>query len=56
MENIIVTINFRRQLNQVILHEQVENGTTIHRNLSVGQEDQQFVTFIKVFQTKQRHP
>ncbi len=26
------------------------------RNLNANQEDQQFVTLIRVFQTKQRHP
>ncbi len=33
MENIIVTRSLKMQLNQDILHEQVENGTTINKNL-----------------------
>jgi hypothetical protein len=33
MENIIVTKSFKRQLDQVILHEQMENGTAIHSKL-----------------------
>jgi hypothetical protein len=33
MENIIVTISLKRQLDQVILHEQVENGVAIHSKL-----------------------
>ncbi len=51
IENRIVTKSLRRQLDHVILHEQVENGVVIHRNLSTDQEDQQFVTPRKVFQT-----
>ncbi len=33
MENKILTKNLRRQLDQVVLHEQVENGPTINNNL-----------------------
>ncbi len=42
MENIIVTRSLRRQLNQVVLHEQVQNGATINNNLSANQVDQWF--------------
>jgi hypothetical protein len=34
MENIIVTRSLRRQLDQVVLHEEVENGIAINNNLS----------------------
>jgi hypothetical protein len=34
MENRIVNRSFRRQLNQVLSHEQVENGVTINSNLN----------------------
>ncbi len=34
MENKIVTKSLKRQLDQVILHEQMENGTAISNNLS----------------------
>jgi hypothetical protein len=34
MENRFMTISLKRQLNQVILHEQVENGAVINSNLS----------------------
>jgi hypothetical protein len=40
MENKIVTRNLRRQLDQAIVHEQVENGAAINMNLSVDQIDQ----------------
>jgi hypothetical protein len=39
MENIIVIRSLKRQLNQVIVDEQVENGTTINNNLSAKQID-----------------
>jgi hypothetical protein len=39
MENRIVTRSLRKQLDQVILHEQVENGATINNNLSASQVD-----------------
>ncbi len=39
MENIIVTKSLRGQLDQVINHEQVENGTTINKSLSANQID-----------------
>ncbi len=35
MENKIVTRSLRRQLNHVVLHEQVENGATISNNLNL---------------------
>jgi hypothetical protein len=35
MENYIVSISLKRQLDQVVLHEQVENGATINNNLNV---------------------
>jgi hypothetical protein len=44
MENKIVTKSLRRQLNQVVLHEQVENGTAISNNLNADQVDQWFET------------
>ncbi len=34
MENIIVIRNLKRQLDHVVLHEQVENGVAISNNLS----------------------
>jgi hypothetical protein len=34
MENKIVTRSLRRQLDQVVLHEQVENGIAISNNLN----------------------
>jgi hypothetical protein len=37
MENRIVNRSLRRQLDQVLLHEQVENGVTINNNLNVDQ-------------------
>lgn len=39
MENITITRSFKRQLHQVLLHEQVENGVTINNILNVDQED-----------------
>jgi hypothetical protein len=44
MENKIVIKSLRRQLNRVIVHEQVENSTAINNNLIANQIDQQFVT------------
>jgi len=49
LENIIITKSLKRQLNQVIVHEWMENGITINNNLSADQIDQQFVTPRKVF-------
>jgi hypothetical protein len=52
MENIIITKSLRKQLDQVVLHEQVENDTTISNNLSadkVDWVDQRFETPIRVF-------
>jgi hypothetical protein len=34
MENKILTISLKRQLDQIIVHEQVENGITNNSNLS----------------------
>jgi hypothetical protein len=56
MENRIVTRSLRRQLNQVVLHEQVENGVSISNNLNVNQVDQWFETPIRVFQIEQKDP
>jgi hypothetical protein len=39
MENRIITRSLRRQLNEVLVHEQVENGTTINNNLNANQID-----------------
>ncbi len=39
MENKIVR-SLKRQLNSVIIHEQVENGVAINKNLSANQIDQ----------------
>jgi hypothetical protein len=39
MENIIVTKSLKRQLDQVIVHKQVEDGATINNNLSADQID-----------------
>jgi hypothetical protein len=49
MENKIVTRSLKKQLDQVLLHELEENGIAINNNLSVDQEDQQFVTPRRVF-------
>ncbi len=37
MENKIVTRSLRKQLDQVVFHEQVEKGATINNNLSADQ-------------------
>jgi hypothetical protein len=50
MENIIIIISLKRQLNQVVLHEQVENGATISNNLNVDKVDLQFQTPRRVVQ------
>ncbi len=49
MENKIVTKSLRRQLDQVILHEQMENGTTISNNLNVDQVNYRFETPKRIF-------
>jgi hypothetical protein len=49
MENKIITKSLRKQLNQVILHEQVENGVAINNNLIADQVDQQIITLRRVF-------
>ncbi len=56
MENRFVNRSFRRQLDQVLLHEQVENGVTINNNLSEDQINQQFVTLTRVFQSEHKLP
>jgi adenine-specific DNA methylase len=56
MENRIVIKILRKQLDHVIIHEQVENGIAIIKNLSANQIDQQFITPRRVFQSKQKHP
>jgi hypothetical protein len=48
MENKVITKGLRRQLNHVILHEQLENNIAINNNLSANQVDQQFITPEKV--------
>ncbi len=48
MENKVITKGLRRQLNHVILHEQLENNIAINNNLSANQVDQQFITPKKV--------
>jgi hypothetical protein len=53
MENKILTRTLKRQLDHVIIHEQVENGVAINNNLSVDQIDQQFVTLRRNFQSQQ---
>jgi len=40
MENRIVIRSLRRQLDQVIVHEQVEKGIAINKNLSANQINQ----------------
>ncbi len=55
MENKIVTKSLRRQLDQVILHEQMENGTTVSNNLNVDQVNQWFETPRRVFQIEHIH-
>jgi hypothetical protein len=47
MENRIVTGSLKRQLNQVVLHEQVENGIAI--NNSADKVNQRFETPKRVF-------
>jgi len=56
MENRIVIRSLNKQLYKVIIHEQVENGTTINRNLSANQINQLFTTPRKVSQLEQKHP
>ncbi len=55
MENRNVTRSLKRQLDQVVLHEQVENGVAINNNMNVDQVDQWFETPRIFFQTKHRH-
>ncbi len=56
MENKISIRGLRRPLDQVVLHEQLENGIAINNNLSAYQVDQWFETSRKVFKIKQKHP
>ncbi len=44
METKIVTRILKRQLNHVILYEEVENGVSINNSLNADHLDQQFVT------------
>ncbi len=44
MENITITRSLKRQLDSVVLHEQVKNGDAVNNNLSADRFDQQFVT------------
>ncbi len=39
MENKIITRSSRRQLDQIVLHEQVENGVAISNNLNANKVD-----------------
>ncbi len=55
MKNKIITINLKSQLDQVVLHEQLGNGTAISDNLSAYQVDVQFETPRKVSRIEQRH-
>jgi hypothetical protein len=48
MENKIIIRSLKRQLDQVVLHEQVENAAAINKNLSADQVDQQFETLRRV--------
>ncbi len=56
MEYRIETKILKRQLDQVVLYEQVENGIAISNNLSVDLVDQRFETPKRVFQIEQKHP
>jgi hypothetical protein len=56
MEIRITTRSLKRQLNHVILYEQVENGVAINNNLSAYHVDHQFVTPRRVSQLEQKHP
>ncbi len=49
MENRIITRSLKRQLDQVVVHEQVENDIAINTNLSV---DQQFITPRRVLKSE----
>jgi hypothetical protein len=40
MESIIIIRSLKKQLNRVIIHEQVENGIGINNSLSAYQIDQ----------------
>jgi hypothetical protein len=48
MENITITKSLKKQLDQVIVHEQVENDIAINKNLSANQINQQFITPKKI--------
>lgn len=56
MEIRIITRSIRRQLDQVIIHQEVKNDVAINNNLSADQVDQQFVTPKRVYLSKQGHP
>jgi hypothetical protein len=55
MENGIVTRSLKKQLNLIVLHEQVENGATISNNFSAYQVDHRFETPRRVSKIKQKH-
>jgi len=46
MENIIVIISLMRKLDQIVVHEQMENGDTINKNLSAVKINQRFTTLL----------
>jgi hypothetical protein len=46
----------RRQLDQVVLHEQVENDVAISKKLNANKVDQRFETPRRVSWIEQRHP
>jgi len=55
MENGIVTRSLNKQLNLIVLHEQVENSATISNIFSAYQIDQWFETPRRVSKIKQGH-
>jgi hypothetical protein len=52
MENKIVTRNLRRELNQAIIHEQVENAIAINKNLNADQINHELITTKMGFKSK----
>jgi hypothetical protein len=54
MENIIVIRSLNKQLDHVVVHEQVENGTTINNNLNANQINQLSITPKRVFQSEKK--
>ncbi len=55
MENEIVTKSLKKQLNLIVLHEQVETGATISNIFSAYKIDQWFETPRRVSKIKQQH-